>query len=232
LRALHDIGRFWRVAIGGNAYEKMSWLERIYLKGTLVTLEPLDFNHIDPLKEAVMDGELWKLWFASVPSPAEMSHYVAKAVENGGNGNIAFAVRLNDANRVVGTTRFYNVDDKNRRPMLGYTWYAKSACKTGVNTESKLLLLEHVFEQKKAIAVEFRTHFFNQASRTAIERLGAKQDGILRNHQIMRDGSVRDTVVYSILQHEWPSVKNNLTNKLSLHRRDNQATVAQITPAS
>jgi RimJ/RimL family protein N-acetyltransferase len=196
----------------------MSWLERIQLKGALITLEPLDFDHIDPLKAAVMDGTLWKLWFANVPSPVEMSNYVAKAVENARNGDIAFVVRLNDANRIVGTTRFYNVDEKNRRPMLGYTWYAKSICKTGVNTESKLLLLEYVFEQKNAIAVEFRTHFFNQPSRTAIERLGAKQDGILRNHQIMRDGSVRDTVVYSILQHEWPAVKNNLTSRLSLHQ--------------
>ena len=162
----------------------------------------------------------------------QMGNYVAKPLKTPGTGNIAFAVRLNDANKIVGTTRFYNVDEKSRRPMLGYTWYAKSACKTGVNTESKLLLLEYVFEQKKAIAVEFRTHFFNQASRTAIERLGAKQDGILRNHQIMRDGSVRDTVVYSILQHEWPSVKNNLMSRLSFHKHGNGVTVAQIKPAS
>ena len=100
--------------------------------------------------------------------------------------------------------------------MLGYTWYAKSVCKSGVNTECKLLLLQHVFEQKEAIAVEFRTHYFNHVSRAAIERLGAKQDGVLRSHQIMRDGSVRDTVVYSILKHEWPAVKNNLVSKLLL----------------
>ncbi|SOD42479.1 GNAT family N-acetyltransferase [Nitrosovibrio sp. Nv4] len=196
----------------------MSWLEPIELKGKIVTLDPLDISHIEPLKAAVMDGEFWKLWFANVPSPAQMESYVINAVENARKGNIAFAVRQNNTNRVVGTTRFYNVDETNRRAMLGYTWYAKSACKTGVNTESKLLLLEHVFEQKKAIAVEFRTHYFNQASRTAIERLGAKQDGILRNHQIMRDGSIRDTVIYSILQHEWPSVKNNLVCKLSLNK--------------
>ena len=128
-------------------------------------------------------------------------------------GNIAFAVRLKETNRIVGTTRFYNVDELNRRPMLGYTWYAKSVCRTGVNSETKLLLLQHVFEQKEAIAVEFRTHFFNQASRTSIERLGAKQDGILRSHQIMPDGSIRDTVVYSILRHEWPAVKDNLLSK-------------------
>lgn len=193
----------------------MSWLERIVLKGEIVTLEPLVPDHVEPLRCAVRDGEFWKLWFANVPSPEQMENYVITAIENAEKGNIAFAVRLNATDGIVGTTRFYNVDEANRRPMLGYTWYAKSVCKTGVNTESKLLLLQHVFEKKKAIAVEFRTHFFNQVSRSAIERLGAKQDGILRNHQIMRDGSIRDTVVYSILQHEWPSVKNNLLNKLS-----------------
>jgi RimJ/RimL family protein N-acetyltransferase len=193
----------------------MSWLERIVLKGEIVTLEPLAPDHIEPLRYAVRDGEFWKLWYANVPSPGQMENYVITAIENAEKGNIAFVVRLNATDGIVGTTRFYNVDEANRRPMLGYTWYAKSVCKTGVNTESKLLLLQHVFEKKKAIAVEFRTHFFNQVSRTAIERLGAKQDGILRNHQIMRDGSIRDTVVYSILQHEWPSVKNNLLDKLS-----------------
>lgn len=196
----------------------MSWLERIILKGQMVTLEPLESDHVEPLRAAVMDGELWRLWFANVPSPDQMESYVINAIENGKKGNIAFAVRLNEADRIVGTTRFYNVDETNKRPMLGYTWYAKSVCKTGVNTECKLLLLEYAFEQKNAIAVEFRTHYFNQVSRTAIERLGAKQDGVLRSHQIMRDGSIRDTVVYSILRHEWPAVKNNLLNKLSVNK--------------
>lgn len=193
----------------------MSWLEPIELRGELVALVPLEIHHIDPLKAAVMDGEFWKLWFANVPSPDQMENYVINAVEDAKKGNIAFAIRLNNTNKIVGTTRFYNVDEINKRPMLGYTWYAKSVCKTSVNTESKLLLLQHAFERKEAIAVEFRTHYFNQASRTAIERLGAKQDGILRSHQRMSDGSIRDTVVYSILQHEWPSVKNNLLSKLS-----------------
>lgn len=201
----------------------MSWLERIVLKGEIVTLEPLAPDHIEPLRCAVRDGEFWKLWFANVPSPGQMENYVTSALQNAEKGNIAFAVRLNATDGIVGTTRFYNVDEANRRPMLGYTWYAKSACKTGVNTESKLLLLQHVFEKKNAIAVEFRTHFFNQVSRAAIERLGAKQDGILRNHQIMRDGSIRDTVVYSILQHEWPAVKNNLLHKLSLSSNQGNA---------
>ncbi len=195
----------------------MSWLEPVELKGQIVTLDPLDISHAGPLKAAVMDGEFWKLWYANVPSPDQMESYVIRAVENAEKGNIAFAVRLNSTNRIVGATRFYNVDEPNKRPMLGYTWYAKSVCKSGVNTECKLLLLQHVFEQKEAIAVEFRTHYFNHVSRAAIERLGAKQDGVLRSHQIMRDGSVRDTVVYSILQHEWPAVKNNLLSKLLLN---------------
>lgn len=192
----------------------MSWLEPLELKGQIVTLDPLDISHVGPLKAAVMDGEFWKLWYANVPSPDHMESYVIRAVENAEKGNIAFAVRLNRTNRIVGATRFYNVDESNKRLMLGYTWYAKSVCKSGVNTECKLLLLQHVFEQKEAIAVEFRTHYFNHVSRAAIERLGAKQDGVLRSHQIMRDGSVRDTVVYSILKHEWPAVKNNLVSKL------------------
>ena len=192
----------------------MSWLEPVQLKGVLVTLDPLDIDHAGQLRAAVMDGEFWKLWFAKVPSPEQMESYVMRAVEDAAQGNIAFAVRLNKTNRIVGTTRFYNVDELNQRPMLGYTWYAKSVCKTGVNSESKFLLLQYIFEQKNAIAVEFRTHYFNQISRTSIERLGAKQDGILRNHQRMPDGSIRDTVVYSILQHEWPAVKNNLLHRL------------------
>jgi RimJ/RimL family protein N-acetyltransferase len=197
----------------------MTWLEPVQLTGAAVTLVPLGIDHVEPLKAAVMDGELWRLWFANVPSCDQMEDYVIRAVESTAKGNVAFAVRLNSTDRIVGTTRFYNVDEINRRPMLGYTWYANSVCKTGVNTECKLLLLQYVFEEKDAIAVEFRTHYFNQASKTAIERLGARQDGILRSHQIMRDGSIRDTVVYSILRHEWPAVKNNLTSKLIAYHR-------------
>jgi N-acetyltransferase len=197
----------------------MTWLEPIQLTGVTITLVPLRLDHVEPLKAAVKDGELWKLWFANVPSCDQMEEYVLRAVGGAADGNVAFAVRLNDSHRIVGTTRFYNVDEINRRPMLGYTWYANSVCRTGVNTECKLLLLQYVFEEKDAIAVEFRTHYFNQISRTAIERLGAKQDGILRSHQIMRDGSIRDTVVYSILSHEWLAVKNNLTSRLIAYER-------------
>jgi RimJ/RimL family protein N-acetyltransferase len=198
---------------------KMTWLEPVQLAGTLVTLVPLEIDHVGPLQAAVMDGELWKLWYANVPSPDQMQNYVIRAVESAAKGDAAFAVKLHGTDRIVGTTRFYNVDEINRRPMLGYTWYARSVCKTSVNTECKLLLLRYVFEEKNAIAVELRTHYFNRVSRAAIERLGAKQDGILRSHQILCDGSIRDTVVYSILQHEWPAVKNNLTSKLLSYER-------------
>ena len=108
----------------------MAWLEPIKLEGSVVTLEPLDMRHVEPLKAAVMDGEYWKLWFANIPSPDHMENYVVRAIENAKKGDIAFAVKLNDMDKIVGTTRFYSVDESNRRPMLGYTWYAKSACKT------------------------------------------------------------------------------------------------------
>jgi len=192
----------------------MSWLSTLALKGQYVTLEPLNQQHTDGLATAVLDGESWKLWYANVPTPESMSDYVSAAIESATQGNIAFAVRCYNTGKIVGTTRFYNVDADNKRAMLGFTWYASSVRRTPINTECKYLLLNHIFETHGAIAVEFRTHFFNQGSRRAIERLGAKQDGIIRSHQILKDGSVRDTVVYSIIASEWPAVKNNLQEKL------------------
>jgi len=192
---------------------RMVWLSSTQLKGNFVTLEPLNKTHVAGLKEAVLDGESWKLWFANVPSPETMEKYVDKAIIAAKSGDIAFAVLCNNSNKIVGTTRFYNVDKKNKRAMLGYTWYSSSVRRSPVNTECKLLLLTHIFETHAALAVEFRTHFLNQGSRKAIERLGAKQDGILRSHQILKDGTVRDTVVYSIISSEWPAVKNNLQSK-------------------
>jgi len=129
-------------------------------------------------------------------------------------GALAFAVIDAKTGDVVGSTRYFNVDEANRRLEIGHTWYARRVQKTALNTEAKLLLLTHAFEKLDAIAVEFRTHFMNHASRAAIARLGAKQDGILRNHQIGRDGVLRDTVVFSIIQSEWPAVRANLTYRL------------------
>ncbi|WP_425054347.1 GNAT family N-acetyltransferase [Pseudomonas abyssi] len=185
------------------------------LRGQHVLLEPLELAHTAALQRAVADGESWKLWYASVPTPESMPEYVERAVQGMEQGNLAYAVRSLASGDIVGCTRYYDVDAANRRALIGYTWYADAARRTPVNSESKLLLLQHLFEDAGAIAVELRTHFFNQASRTAIERLGAKQDGVLRSHQILPDGSIRDTVVYSIVASEWPAVKNNLLSRLA-----------------
>jgi RimJ/RimL family protein N-acetyltransferase len=174
----------------------------------------MQIEHIQALQEAVLDGEAFNLWFANVPKPEDMQNYVEQAIKAMEQGNIAYVVISKQTGKLVGTTRYYNVDQVNKRAMIGYTWYANSAKRTSINTEAKLLLLNNIFDESKAIAVEFRTHFFNHTSRAAIERLGAKQDGILRNHQIMKDGSYRDTVVYSIIASEWPAVRNNLLSKL------------------
>lgn len=184
------------------------------LSGQYVDLEPLSEAHIEPLQNAVLDGRSWEIWYASVPKPDEMAGYVRVAMAKAEAGDLAYAVRSKESNKIVGTTRYYNVDAANRRAMLGYTWYSSSVRRSPVNTECKLMLLENLFEASSAIAVEFRTHFFNRKSREAIERLGAKQDGVLRSHQIMRDGSLRDTVVYSIIAAEWPAVKMNLESRL------------------
>ena len=185
------------------------------LRGQHVLLEPLTLEHTAALQRAVADGESWKLWYASVPTPDAMPEYVQRALHGMEQGNLAYAVRSLASGEIVGCTRYYDIDTANRRPLIGYPWYADAARRTPINSESKLLLLQHLFEAAGAIAVEFRTHFFNQASRTAIERLGAKQDGVLRSHQILPDGSIRDTVVYSIVASEWPAVKNNLLSRLA-----------------
>jgi N-acetyltransferase len=191
-----------------------------YLQGTYVSLEPLARFHVDALKEAVCDGELWNLWYASVPSPDEIAGYVDLAIQASVNGNMAFVVKNLKTQMIVGTTRFYNVEPAHKRGLIGYTWYGKSSQGTAINTEAKYLLMRYWFEVQKANAVEFRTHYFNEASRRAIERLGAKQDGILRSHQILKDGSIRDTVVYSIIASEWPAVKKNLQSKLVKLQRE------------
>lgn len=194
----------------------MKWIKESPIEGELVILEPITPEHIEGLTEAVKDGELWKLWYANVPTPNQMHEYVKEAIESSASGDIAYVVRMKESGNIVGTTRYYSVDSKNKRAMIGYTWYSDSVRRTRVNTECKLLLLQEIFETYNAIAVEFRTHFHNTASRKAIERLGAKQDGILRSHQIMRDGSLRDTVVYSIIAAEWLAVKRNLQSRLSV----------------
>ena len=191
------------------------WIEKSLIEGKYVVLEPLTLEHVPSLIEAVKDGEHWKLWFANVPNPDTMHQYVNDAIKQMLLGNIAYAVRVKATNQIVGTTRFYNVDEPNRRALIGYTWYSNAVRGTKVNTECKYLLIKQLFEKYSAIAVEFRTHLHNTASRRAIERIGAQQDGILRNHIILNSGTVRDTVVYSIIDTEWPDTKQGLLNKLS-----------------
>ena len=183
-----------------------------------VTLEPLGDNHIDEIAAAAADGDVGALWFTAAPSPDTAATWVARmqALQEADEG-VTFVVRRRADDRVVGSTTMFHVDAANRRLEIGYTWYSASARRTGVNTETKLVLLTHAFEQLGCVAVEFRTHFFNEASRAAIERLGAKRDGILRSHQLLPDGSRRDTVVYSILDIEWPAVRTNLKFRLSRH---------------
>ncbi len=186
------------------------------LSGEYVILEPLTLDHMAALSIAVTDGELWNLWYTSIPAPEEMKDYIldSMAAEQRGEG-LAFAVRHRESGAIVGCTRLCHWDQPNRHIEIGYTWYSKSVQRTAVNTECKLLLLSYAFETLDVIAVEFRTHFNNEASRQAIMRLGAKQDGILRNHRILKDGTVRDTVVYSIIDSEWPEVKDNLKQMMS-----------------
>jgi len=179
-----------------------------------VALEPLGREHIPEIKAAAADGELGRLWFTAAPGPDEVEQWVdgRLAVQQPDVG-LTFVVRRLDGT-FVGSSSYMQVDGANRRLEIGYTWYVASARRSGVNSETKLLMLGHAFDQLRCVAVEFRTHFFNFTSRAAIERLGAKLDGVLRSHQVSPDGSRRDTVVYSILDVEWPAVRNNLRFQL------------------
>ena len=195
------------------------FIEPVTLRGHVATLEPLTREHTPGLAQAAEDGDLWRLWYTSIAPPDDMGDYVATALDMRDRQDaMPFAVRDNASGDIVGCTRFFNVDAKNRRLEIGHTWYAKRVQRTSLNTECKLLLLTHAFEALDCIAVEFRTHWFNHASRTAIARLGAKQDGVLRNHQLMPDGVKRDTVVFSIIDSEWPAVRQHLRFQLDRPR--------------
>lgn len=197
----------------------MAFVEPITLAGRLVTLEPLTHAHHHALVAAASDGELWKLWYTSVASPEKMRAYIETALDMQQKETaLPFIIRDNRNDAVIGSTRYMNIDSANRRLEIGSTWHAASAQRSGINREAKLLLLTHAFETLQCIAVEFRTHWMNQQSRTAIAGLGAKQDGVLRNHQRLPDGSLRDTVVFSIIESEWPAVKRHLQHQLERHR--------------
>ncbi len=193
-----------------------AFTDPITLSGRHAVLEPLAYAHQGELTAAVRDGELWKLWYTAIPTPEGMRAEIERRLGLQQAGSmLPFAVRKLAGRKIAGMTTYMNIDAKNRRVEIGSTWYAKSAQRTPLNTECKLMLLTHAFEKLDCIAVEFRTGFFNYASRRAIARLGAKQDGILRSHQHYANGSVRDTVVFSIIAQEWPAVKHHLEFKLA-----------------
>jgi RimJ/RimL family protein N-acetyltransferase len=197
----------------------MTWLEPVTLRNARVTLEPLERRHRDDLIEAVNDGMLWTLWYTSIPAPENMAAEIERRLRLQAAGSmLPFAVIDNATSQAVGMTTYMNADAINRRLEIGSTWYRKSVQRTDLNTHCKLLLLAHAFDVLNCIAVEFRTHFFNQQSRKGIERLGAKLDGILRSHQIASNGTLRDTCVYSIIAGEWPTVRGNLVWQLERQR--------------
>lgn len=199
------------------------FIEPITLRGQHAMLEPLRPEHEAQVQAAVADGELWKLWYTSVPAPDQVRAWIDTALQMREQLDaMPFVIReVRDGvpGAVVGATRYFNVDSSNRRLEIGHTWHAQRVQRSAVNTECKLMLLTHAFEQLACIAVEFRTHWMNHQSRTAIARLGARQDGVLRNHQRMPDGSLRDTVVFSIIASEWPTVKRHLRYRLDLPGR-------------
>ena len=189
----------------------MSWPAPVTLSGTLVTLEPLRPEHHDGIVGVVNDGRLWNLWYTKIPAPDGVRADIERRLGLQAKGSmLPFVVVDNASGRLVGVTSYMNIDAENTRVEIGSTWYAASAQRTGINTECKRLLLAHAFETLGCIAVEFRTHFVNFQSRRAIERLGAKLDGILRNHMRQANGTLRDTVVYSIIAPEWPTVRAHL----------------------
>lgn len=192
----------------------MTFLDPVVLRGDLVTLEPMAPDHHDDLVTAARDGELWRLSFTSVPQPAAMAARIAAHAERQAAGSmLPFTVRYTPTGEVVGSTTFLNAAAEHHRVEIGYTWYAARFQRSGVNAETKLLMLTHAFETWDCVAVEFRTHWLNHRSRGALERLGAKLDGVLRSHQIMPDGSLRDTAVYSIVAAEWPAVRAELRQR-------------------
>ena len=189
----------------------MRFVEPVTLAGRHATLSPLAREHEAAVKAAAADGQLWRLWYTGVPAPDQTAGWIEAALAmRESQGALPFVIRDNASGDIVGSTRYFNVEAAHRRLEIGHTWHAQRVQRTAINTEAKLLLLTHAFETLNCIAVEFRTNFFNFRSRRAIERLGAKQDGILRNHQLTQDGTLRDTVVFSIISGEWPAVKRNL----------------------
>jgi RimJ/RimL family protein N-acetyltransferase len=197
----------------------MAFAHPVRLIGKTATLTPLLQVHCTDLAAAVRDGELWNLWYTSIPTAENVGAEIDRRLMLQQSGSmLPFAVIENTSGKAVGMTSYLNIDAENRRLEVGGTWYRRSVQRSPLNTECKLMLLTHAFEQLRCIAVEFRTHFLNRQSRAGIERLGAKLDGVLRQHQLGRNGTLRDTCVYSILDREWATVKQNLSYRLVMPR--------------
>lgn len=197
----------------------MNTVSPVTLTGKLVQLEPLSMDHLGGLQEASADGDVWRIWYTSIPKPEDMASEIQRRLGLLAGGTmVPFTARRLTDGQVLGMTTYMNIDQDLPRVEIGSTWNRASTQGTGTNTESKLLLLEHAFERLGCPAVEFRTSWFNHQSRAAIEKLGAKMDGVLRRHARTTDGSLRDTVVYSIVDYEWPQVRMNLEYRLAKQR--------------
>lgn len=197
------------------------WFDNIQLEGQRIKLIPLLETHKSALLKAAADGKLWELWFTSAPSIDSIDGYIEKALDDLKNGTAyPFVVLDKNSGEIIGTTRYCNAYPEHKRLEIGFTWYSEKFQRTGVNTACKYLLLKFAFEELNCIAVEFRTNWHNLRSRAAISRLGAKQDGVLRNHSLNKDGSVRDTVVFSITNQEWAGVEKSLTYEMTKFRKN------------
>ena len=195
------------------------WPALFEVDGDFVSIVPLSMKHKDDLTAAVCDGELYRLWYTKVPRPEDMSAEIERRLSLQAVGSmLPFTIISKTTNKAVGMTSYMNIDALNKRVEIGSTWYRRSVQRSPLNTECKLLLLQHAFENLGCICVELRTHFMNTQSRRAIERLGAKLDGILRSNALMENGAIRDTAVYSIILSEWPAVKENLRWQLEKPR--------------
>lgn len=201
-----------------------NWPDPFSVAGRYVSVVQLTADHQADLEEAAADGDLHHLWYTSVPKPDGVAAEIERRLRLQETGAmLSFSVIDKASGKAVGMTTYMNIDAANRRLEIGSTWYRKSVQRTALNTECKLLLLRHAFENLGCIAVEFRTHFLNRQSRSAIERLGAKLDGILRSHMILPNGTVRDTAVFSIIAGEWPTVEANLNWLLESRGRPESA---------
>lgn len=195
------------------------WPDDVILTGKHVRLEPLSMDHLDDLQNAARDGDLHLLWYTMIPNADGMAAEITRRLGLREIGSMQpFVIIDQSRGHAVGMTTFMNIDAGNKRVEIGSTWYAKSVQRSPLNTECKLLMMTHAFEVLNCIAVEFRTHFVNTQSRRAIERLGAKFDGVLRNHMVMANGSLRDTAVYSVINSEWPTIKTHLQFQLDKPR--------------